>query len=82
MDYQNGKIYRIVCNKTGLQYVGSTTQPLCKRLSYHRRGYTHWSKTKTNYTWSYKVLENSDYDIVLIENYKCDTKEELYKRER
>lgn len=23
--YENGKIYRIVCNKTGLCYIGSTT---------------------------------------------------------
>ena len=26
--YQKGKIYKIVCNKTGLVYIGSTIQPL------------------------------------------------------
>jgi hypothetical protein len=82
MDYQNGKIYRIVCNKTGLQYVGSTTQPLCKRLSYHKKDYKKWLNKQKAFVTSYKIIENSDYDIVLIENYKCDTKEELHKRER
>lgn len=29
--YENGKIYRLVCNITGLNYYGSTCQPLHKR---------------------------------------------------
>ena len=35
-DYQLGKIYRIVCNTTGLTYYGSTCEPtLARRLSGH-----------------------------------------------
>ena len=33
MDYKNGKIYRIVCEETGRQYIGSTCSTLVKRLS-------------------------------------------------
>lgn len=76
-NYQNGKIYRIVCNQTGLQYIGSTTIPLVARLSYHRTllkdGRSGTSKI---------VLENNDYNIVLIEDYPCDRKEELLQKER
>ena len=39
-DYQQGKIYKIVCNTTGLLYIGSTTQKfLSSRLSGHMRNY-------------------------------------------
>ena len=82
MDYQNGKIYRLVCNKTGLQYIGSTTQPLYKRKSYHKKSYNQWKKKKHNYVTSFKIVENGDYDIVLIEDCPCDNKEQLFQRER
>lgn len=76
-NYLNGKIYRIVCNKTGLQYIGSTTIPLASRLSQHKKilkdGKSGTSKL---------VLENNDYNIVLIEDYPCDRKELLLQRER
>ena len=33
-DYSKGKIYKIVCNVTGLVYVGSTCEPtLARRLA-------------------------------------------------
>ena len=31
-DYSQGKIYKIVCNKTGLVYIGSTYRSLEQRL--------------------------------------------------
>ena len=40
--YQNGKIYIMKCNKTGLCYIGSTIEKLNKRLGKHLtdfRGY-------------------------------------------
>jgi hypothetical protein len=36
----------------------------------------------SKYVSSFKILELDDFDIVLIENYPCDTKEELLTRER
>ena len=35
-DYKNGKIYCIRNNIDDDLYVGSTTQPLCKRMAKHR----------------------------------------------
>lgn len=75
--YENGKIYRIICNQTGLQYVGSTTIPLSARLSQHKKvlkdGISGTSKL---------VLENGDYSIILLEDFPCERKEQLLQRER
>ena len=46
MDYKNSKIYRIVCNTTNKQYIGSTTQPLFKRLSKHKCNYNEYLNKK------------------------------------
>ena len=34
-NYSQGKIYKIVCNKTGLIYIGSTYRTLDERLKRH-----------------------------------------------
>ena len=36
MDYKNDKIYQILNNNNSEVYVGSTTQPLCRRMYEHR----------------------------------------------
>ena len=33
-------------------------------------------------TSSYLILKNNDYDIVLIEDVKCDNRDQLFQRER
>ena len=33
-------------------------------------------------TTSSKIIEDEDYDIILLENYPCESKDELHKRER
>lgn len=72
----DGKIYSIVCKTTGMHYVGSTCSTLQKRLKEHER----YFKNKRTCT-SWKVLENNNYEIVLLEEYKCDTRNDLLKRE-
>lgn len=37
---------------------------------------------KKNYTTSFKILENNNYEIELIEDYPCGSKRELEARER
>ena len=40
IDYSKGKIYKIVCNNTGLIYIGSTCEPtLARRLAKHVGNY-------------------------------------------
>jgi hypothetical protein len=82
-NYQNGKIYYIVCDTTGLKYYGSTTKKyLSARLGAHIYDYNRYLKGLQNYITSYKVLENKNYKIVLVENYSCNSKDELLQRER
>jgi len=83
-DYQLGKIYKIECNVTGQRYIGSTCEPiLARRLAGHITNYKSYLKgTFYNYISSFKIFENGDYCIVLLEKYPCDTKDELLARER
>jgi hypothetical protein len=83
VNYQNGKIYRIVCNVTDKVYIGSTTKErLSQRLTAHVSDYKKYLVDHKKKLTSYEVLQYDDYDIVLIENCPCDTKDELLKRER
>jgi hypothetical protein len=74
IDYSKSKIYRIVCNETGEQYFGSTTQTLAQRLSKHR--------DHTNNSTSKQIIQRGNYDIVLCEEFPCENKEQLHARER
>jgi hypothetical protein len=81
--YKKGKIYKIVCNVTDNQYIGSTCKSLCQRLANHRADYKRYiNGLSKNYITAFKILENNDYNIILLEYFPCDTKEELNARER
>lgn len=82
VDYSKGKVYRIVCNVTGKEYIGSTCQRLSKRLSGHRTDYAAYLRGNHDYVTSFAVLEGGDYDIVLMEACPCGSKEELHQIER
>jgi hypothetical protein len=82
MNYQKGKIYKIVSNVTDDVYYGSTTQILSKRLGEHRSKYKLYLKQLYGYTTSFKLIETENYEIVLVENYPCCSKDELNSRER
>ena len=77
--YENGKIYKILNSVDGEVYVGSTTEPLCKRMYKHR----HDSTTRTHYVLYQHMgkLGRDNFYIELIENYKCSSKEELLAKE-
>jgi len=64
VNYQNGKIYKIINENNEIIYIGSTTEEkLCRRYTHH----TH---------------KSPNHKIILIENYPCNSKEELRKREQ
>lgn len=70
VNYQDGKIYKVVCDETGMIYYGSTTQPLYKRAWSHRNNNGCMTKDMTN------------PKIYLVEDYPCERKEQLLMRER
>ena len=75
-NYENGKIYKLTCDKSDKIYIGSTVQSLNERLSKHKN-----NKNKKNCT-SKQLFELGEVKIELIENYPCDTKKELETKER
>jgi len=64
VNYQNGKIYKIIDQNNKIIYIGSTAQKLlCDRYKTHK----------------YKA---PNHKIILIENYSCNSKQELCMREQ
>ena len=82
IDYSKAKIYKIVCNTTGLTYVGSTIQKLSQRLSEHKGKYKLYLKGKTNFITSFDIIKNNNYQIILIDECPCNNKEQLLREER
>ena len=80
-NYQNGKIYTIRSHQTEDIYIGSTIQPLTKRLSTHKAKYKRYKNDKCSYTSSYEIVQYEDVYIELYELYPCNSKEELLRRE-
>ena len=83
-DYQLSKIYEIRCNITNNIYYGSTTQKyLSSRITQHKRDFKRWlNDNKNTYISSFEILKNGDYKILLVENVKCNSKDELRQREQ
>jgi hypothetical protein len=82
-DYSNAKIYKIVDNTNDNIYVGSTTKKyLSQRLSGHMKSFRRYKNGKSSYVTSFQILENNDFDIILLENVCCKTVDELRARER
>jgi predicted GIY-YIG superfamily endonuclease len=69
MDYSKGKIYKIIDESNGDLYIGSTIQTL------KARNWGHHMIRDYN-----KIRENCK--ISLIEDYPCNSKKELVKREQ
>jgi hypothetical protein len=81
--YNNSKIYKIIDNTNGNIYIGSTFQKyITTRLAGHVADYKRYLKNKFHYITSFEIIKNGNYDIVLIENVNCETKEQLHARER
>ena len=82
-DYSLGKIYKIISSETDLVYVGSTAQKyLSSRMSIHRYEYGKWLNDNKKYTSSFDILKYPDAQIILIEKFPCNDKEELCKKEQ
>ena len=81
-DYQKAKIYKIVDNTNQNVYIGSTCKTLKQRLSGHVSDYKRFIKGKYRNITSFEIINNGDYDIILIEAFPCDYKDELLARER
>jgi hypothetical protein len=80
-DYQLSKIYKLWSPSTNLIYIGSTTQYIAQRLAEHIRIYRRYKNNKGHFLTSFKILECEDYKIELLEEYPCNNREQLFKKE-
>ena len=83
-DYSKGKIYTIRCKTDdSLIYVGSTINPLSKRWGQHKSD-CNSKRDKYNLLIYRTIRDNNGIDnwyIELYENFICNSKDELHKRE-
>lgn len=73
MSYKNAKIYKIVSSNRDDCYIGSTTQEIQRRFVMH--------KHQHNPCLSRKIIEAGDASIELIEEFPCNNRNELERRE-
>ena len=76
INYQNGKIYKIVNDINDMIYIGSTTQTLSQRLSQHRR-----SHNTNRFHTAMKTNGAEHFRIILVELFPCTCTAELEARE-
>ena len=83
--YQKGNIYMITDVAYQERYYGSTIEPLTKRMIHHKHKFFHLDYEdkpffrSVNYIFDKFGFENCK--IELVENFPCNSKEELTKRE-
>ncbi len=82
--YQQGKIYKIISPHTDKIYIGSTTkQYLSQRLTKHKSHFLMYEKHgKGSNMGSFVLLRLGDVEIILLETYPCNSREELVAREK
>lgn len=80
--YAKGQIYTIRSHQTDDVYIGSTCSPLHKRLSEHRGNFKQWKEGKdVRYVTSFEIVKYDDAYVELLEDFPCDNKKELNRRE-
>ena len=81
MDYKSARIYQIRKTIDDDVYVGSTCQPLSKRMAYHRGSMNETAKQHRPLYVKMKEYGVDCFYIELIEECPCENKEQLRKRE-
>lgn len=76
------RVYKIICNTTLKCYIGSTTEPLYKRLSKHKNSFNNYINGKVKTKCSIvSILENNNYSVILLEELDNCSKYELLLKE-
>jgi hypothetical protein len=81
-DYKKSKIYKVHSASTTDEYVGSTTQDLVHRFAEHKSDYKGWLAGKRHYMTSFEITKFDDAIITLVQDFPCDTAEQLIEREK
>ena len=87
VNYNKSIIYKICCKDINIKeiYVGSTANELRKRKYSHKYDCNNINSKNYN-LYVYQFVRSNggfeNFDMVLIEEYNCNDKQELHKRER
>ena len=82
--YQRGKIYKIWDNGYNKCYIGSTCEDLNRRMAGHKRVYRRYLNGKNENFTVFAIFDDYGVEnckIELLENYPCNSREELRQRE-
>jgi hypothetical protein len=89
VNYQNGKVYKIepICDHEENEiYIGSTTKTyLSQRMDTHRNKFRQWQDGKYPKVSAFEIFEkygSVNCQILLLELYPCNSKDELLAREK
>jgi len=80
--FQNGKIYKIVCNITNEVYFGSTILTLNQRETLHKSNLKRFDRGFGKICAAYQIIRRNNYEFILIENYPTNSRDDLLFRER
>ena len=82
IDYQKSKIYKLWSPSKNIVYIGSTTETLAQRLAKHKNHYKRYNNDNTKkFVSSFLILDCEDYKIELLEEYACNNRQQLDKKE-
>jgi len=87
VNYNKSIIYKICSKDINIKqiYIGSTANELRKRKNKHKTDCNNINSKKYN-TYVYKFIRQNggfeNFDIIEVERYNCNDKQELHKRER
>ena len=81
MDYSNGKIYAIYNTEDDECYVGSTTQTLTKRLSWHKTTCNNPKNHNRLIVKHFHKVGIEKFYIKLIKDFSCENKSQLTAEE-
>ena len=82
--YENGKSYKVVDLSYNECYIESTYENLSQRVACHRSEYNRFLEGKRRNITVFKLLDKYGVEnckIELLENYPCNGREELMKKE-
>ena len=79
--YHNGKIYKIVNNVDDMVYIGSTCLSLSKRKHLHKTEQVSGKSPNRRLFLHTKKYGWDEFDIYLVEQFSCHTKDQLRQRE-
>lgn len=80
VNYSNTKIYYILVGNE--RYYGHTTQKLCERKGGHKRDFHKHPNAKLYKTMRDAGMTENDIQLVLVEDFPCERKEQAEARER